>query len=147
MIVIIIVSRLSGHLAKQFSFILSLMTMRRLLGGVHLLSKWQVTVVLCYKVRIPRNIFWNKKLSILDLNQCSKSPCYTNMLVGGLNSELFFSYNGLPTHKATEPNLPLYLLISGGRRDGFMLFLRASVQSEMQTAVFKLNSWIYFQWQ
>ena len=52
------------------------------------------------------------------------------------NSQL--SYTGYPT-KAKEPCLPYYLPMTGRRRDGFIPFSRAFVQSEMQTASFRFE--------
>ena len=49
----------------------------------------------------------------------------------GLNSEFFFSSTGCLT-KAKEPCLPYYLKIGKVRTDGFLPFLEALVQNEMQ---------------
>ena len=49
-----------------------------------------------------------------------------------LNKEFSFKIGCLT--KATEPNLPYYLLIDGGRINGFMLFSRALEQREIPTA-------------
>ena len=58
----------------------------------------------------------------------------------GLNSEFSFSLTGCQT-KAKEPSLPYNITMAGERIDGFMPFLKALAQSQMQTN----SSWIWTQ--
>ena len=64
---------------------------------------------------------------------CSLSPIWAVFKSSGtgLNSESSFSTDCYT--KVKEPSLPFYLLISGGRVNGFMPFRRALVKNEMQT--------------
>ena len=54
----------------------------------------------------------------LQLTRCNTRSIFKQSKAG-LNSEFFFPQTGCLT-KAKEPNLPYYLPIVGGRKDGFM---------------------------
>ena len=62
----------------------------------------------------------------------------TKSITAGWISVFSFSKTGCLT-KAKEPILLYYLIITGRERtNGFIPFLRALAQSEMQTALFKI---------
>ena len=80
-------------------------------------------------------------------------PVASNAPWTGSNVVSYLSYRYVGTHyfeentfllkrlayrQAVEPNLPYYSPISGWRRSGFLLFLRALARSETQTVTSKI---------
>ena len=88
-----------------------------------------------FKEKSFRNISNNGTQSRSKTRSTSKS------VLTGLNLEFSFSKTGCQL-TIKEPSLPYYLLRVGGRLVGFIHFPRVKGLYEMQTASFKIWTWV-----
>ena len=102
--------------------------------------------LICHKTQPTKSYVFNIYVSIFT-NLSAWAGYDTRSIfkrsLQGLNSEFSFSLTSCLT-KAEEPSLSYYLPIAGGRIIGFIPFPKVLVQCEMQSALSRIWTRVYF---